>query len=52
MPDIKKYEKWSKSDLYNKGKEVGIEGRSKMKNNEQSGLEENHGQAILFGRIN
>ena len=26
-----KYEEWSKDDLYGKAKEVGIEGRSKMK---------------------
>lgn len=26
----KKYEKWSKEDLYKKAEDVGIEGRSKM----------------------
>lgn len=29
-----KYEDWSKDDLYDKAKEVGIEGRSKMSKDE------------------
>jgi hypothetical protein len=29
-----KYEEWSKSDLYKKAREVGIEGRSKMNKGE------------------
>lgn len=29
-----KYEKWTKDDLYEKAKEVGIEGRSKMSKDE------------------
>ena len=29
-----KYEEWSRQDLYDKAREVGIEGRSKMKKEE------------------
>lgn len=29
-----KYEEWSKSELYDKAKKVGIDGRSKMKKDE------------------
>jgi hypothetical protein len=38
----KKYEEWSKSELYNKAKEVGIEGRSKMKKKELINVLRNH----------
>ncbi|HBG20851.1 MAG TPA: Rho termination factor [Desulfobulbaceae bacterium] len=38
----KKYEEWSKTDLLNKAKEIGIEGRSKMKKNELIDALRNH----------
>ena len=37
-----KYEEWKKSDLYGKAKEVGIEGRSKMKKDELIDALRNH----------
>ncbi len=37
-----KYEEWSKGDLYGKAKEVGIEGRSKMKKDELIDALRNH----------
>jgi len=37
-----KYEDWSKSDLYDKAKEVGIEGRSEMNKDELIGALRNH----------
>ena len=37
-----KYEDWSKSDLYDKAKEVGIEGRSKMNKDELIDALRNH----------
>ena len=38
----KKYEKWSKEELYDKAEEVGIEGRSKMKKEELIDALRNH----------
>ena len=38
----KKYEEWSKADLYNKAREVGIEGYSKMKKDELIDALRNH----------
>ena len=40
--ESKKYEAWSKTDLLNKAKEIGIEGRSKMKKNELIDALRNH----------
>ncbi len=37
-----KYEEWNKSDLYDKAKEVGIDGRSKMKKDELIDALRNH----------
>ncbi|WP_417389486.1 Rho termination factor N-terminal domain-containing protein [Gimesia sp.] len=37
-----KYEDWTKEDLYNKAKEVGIEGRSKMDKDELIHALRNH----------
>jgi hypothetical protein len=37
-----KYEEWSKSDLYDKAREIGIEGRSKMKKSELIDSLRNH----------
>ncbi len=37
-----KYEDWSKDDLYDKAKEVGIEGRSKMNKDELIDALRNH----------
>lgn len=37
-----KYEKWTKEELYNKGKEVGIDGRSKMNKKELIKALRNH----------
>ena len=36
------YDDWSKSDLYEKAKQVGIEGRSKMDKGELIGALRNH----------
>jgi len=38
----RQYEDWSKDDLYDKAKEVGIEGRSKMRKNELVKALRNH----------
>ncbi len=38
----KKYEKWTKEELYDKAKEVGIEGRSKMDKQELIHALRNH----------
>lgn len=38
----KKYEKWTKEELYNKAKEVGIEGRSDMAKDELIEALRNH----------
>lgn len=38
----KKYEKWSKEDLYDKAREVGIEGRSDMDKEELIHALRNH----------
>lgn len=38
----KKYDDWSKEDLYNKAKEVGIEGRSNMDKDELIDALRNH----------
>jgi hypothetical protein len=38
----KKYEEWSKSELYEKAKDVGIKSRSKMKKNELINALRNH----------
>lgn len=38
-----KYEDWNKSDLYDKAKQVGIGGRSKMKKNELIDALRHHG---------
>ncbi len=37
-----KYEKWSKDDLYEKAKDVGIDGRSKMNKRELVDALRNH----------
>ncbi|HZD80925.1 MAG TPA: Rho termination factor N-terminal domain-containing protein [Actinomycetota bacterium] len=37
-----KYEEWTKQDLYEKAKEVGIEGRSSMSKKELIGALRNH----------
>lgn len=37
-----KYEDWSKDDLYNKAKEVGIEGRSRMSKSQLIDALRNH----------
>lgn len=37
-----KYEEWSKDDLYEKAKEVGIEGRSRMTKSELINALRNH----------
>lgn len=37
-----RYEEWSKSDLYDKAKKVGIEGRSKMNKDELIDALRNH----------
>lgn len=37
-----KYEEWSKDDLYDKAKDVGIEGRSKMNKRELASALRNH----------
>lgn len=37
-----KYEEWTKSDLYDKAKQVGIEGRSSMSKKELIGALRNH----------
>jgi hypothetical protein len=37
-----KYEEWSKKDLYDRAREIGIEGRSKMKKNELIDALRNH----------
>lgn len=38
----KKYEKWTKDELYDKAEEVGIEGRSKMNKDELIDALRNH----------
>lgn len=38
----KKYEKWTKDELYDKAEEVGIEGRSKMNKDELIKALRNH----------
>lgn len=38
----KKYEKWTKDELYDKAQEVGIEGRSKMDKDELIDALRNH----------
>jgi hypothetical protein len=38
-----KYEEWSKSDLENRAREIGIEGRSKMKKGELIDALRHHG---------
>jgi hypothetical protein len=38
----KKYEKWTKSELYDKAEDVGIEGRSKMNKDELIDALRNH----------
>ncbi|KJS03194.1 MAG: Rho termination factor [Desulfobulbaceae bacterium BRH_c16a] len=40
--EAKKYEKWSKSELYDKAGEVGIKGRSKMNKDELIDALRNH----------
>jgi hypothetical protein len=37
-----KYEEWSKEDLYERAREIGIEGRSKMSKNELIHALRNH----------
>lgn len=37
-----KYEDWNKNELYNKAKEVGIEGRSQMDKHELANALRNH----------
>ena len=38
-----KYEEWSRSDLYDKAKQVGIEGRSHMRKNQLIDALRHHG---------